>query len=169
MKNIVLLFLIFFSINCSLTSKDRLYEALEDPPHFDKQMLFKGGRFPNIVVAKDGSIIVTWGKENCVSRRSIDGGNSWEPEVNIGSGINGGGLTVDENSGEVIAFVEKEHPPSLLKCFRSKDNGKTWNSDPIASGLPTNYIKILFLDKENLNIQKGFILGERGYMLKWNG
>ena len=131
MKNIVLLFLIFFSINCSLTSKDRLYEALEDPPQFDEQMLFKGGRFPNIVVAKDGSIIATWGKENCVSRRSIDGGNSWEPEVNIGSGINGGGLTVDENSGEVIAFVEKEHPPSLLKCFRSKDNGKTWISSEI--------------------------------------
>ena len=51
----------------------------------------------------------------------------------------------------------------------SKDKGKTWNSDPIASELPTNFIKIVFLDKDQLDSQKGFILGERGYILKWNG
>jgi len=50
----------------------------------------------------------------------------------------------------------------------SKDQGKTWNKDPIASELPTNYIKIVFLDKEGLDNQKGFVLGERGYILKWN-
>ena len=51
----------------------------------------------------------------------------------------------------------------------SKDEGKTWNSDPVASALPTNYIKIMFLNKDELGIPKGFILGERGYILKWNG
>ena len=51
----------------------------------------------------------------------------------------------------------------------SRDNGKTWNSDPIASLLPTNYIKILFLDKEQIDNKKGFVLGERGYILRWNG
>ncbi len=51
----------------------------------------------------------------------------------------------------------------------SKDQGETWNSDPLAFSLPTNYIKIVFLDKESLDNQKGFILGERGYILKWNG
>ena len=50
----------------------------------------------------------------------------------------------------------------------SKDQGKTWNSDPLASSLPTNYIKIIFLNKDSLESQKGFILGERGYILKWN-
>ena len=50
----------------------------------------------------------------------------------------------------------------------SKDQGKTWNKDPIASELPTNFIKIVFLDKEALDNQKGFVLGERGYILKWN-
>ena len=50
----------------------------------------------------------------------------------------------------------------------SKDQGKTWYKDPIASELPTNYIKIVFLDKEPLDKQKGFVLGERGYILKWN-
>ena len=38
----------------------------------------------------------------------------------------------------------------------------------MASELPTNYIKIVFLDKESLDNQKGFVLGERGYILKWN-
>ena len=51
----------------------------------------------------------------------------------------------------------------------SKDNGKTWNSDPVASNLPTNFIKIQFLEKDELDSIKGFILGERGYILKWNG
>ena len=51
----------------------------------------------------------------------------------------------------------------------SKDKGKTWNSDPVASSLPTNYIKIVFLDKDQLENKKGFILGERGYILRWNG
>ena len=51
----------------------------------------------------------------------------------------------------------------------SNDNGKTWKSDPLASSLPTNYIKIIFLDKDQFDAQKGFILGERGYILKWNG
>ena len=51
----------------------------------------------------------------------------------------------------------------------SKDQGKTWESDPVAVNLPTNYIKILFIGKENLKSTKGFILGERGYILRWIG
>ncbi len=131
MKYIALLVLIFFSMSCSFTPKDELSKTLEKVPFFEKQILFEGERFPNLVVAKDGSIIATWGKENCVSRRSIDGGNSWEPQVFIGNGINGGGLTVDEKSGDIIAFIEKEHPPSALKCYRSIDNGKTWDVSEI--------------------------------------
>ena len=50
----------------------------------------------------------------------------------------------------------------------SRDQGKTWNLDPVASVLPTNYIKIIFLDKDELDTKKGFVLGERGYILKWN-
>ncbi len=51
----------------------------------------------------------------------------------------------------------------------SKDDGKSWNTDPTASNLPTNFIKIQFLEKDELGDPKGFILGERGYILKWNG
>ncbi len=69
----------------------------------------------------------------------------WDPEGNIWAGGGNGTLIVSE------------------------DEGKTWNSDPIASNLPTNFIKIQFLDKDELGAKKGFILGERGYILKWNG
>ena len=51
----------------------------------------------------------------------------------------------------------------------SKDDGQTWNSDPTASSLPTNYIKIVFINKDDLKEAKGFILGERGYILRWKG
>ena len=69
----------------------------------------------------------------------------WDPEGNIWAGGGNGTLIV------------------------SKDDGKTWDSDPVASNLPTNYIKILFLEKDELDAKKGFILGERGYILRWNG
>ena len=51
----------------------------------------------------------------------------------------------------------------------SNDNGQNWYSDPVASSLPTNYIKVLFLEKDEFSSFKGFILGERGYILRWNG
>lgn len=127
MKNYILIFLIILSAGCSLDKYNEISKDLEKIPFFEKQMLFEGERFPNVVVAKDGSIIATWGKENCVSRRSIDGGNNWEPEVSIGPGINGGGLTYDNRKGDLITFVEDEHPPSNIKCYKSKDVGKTWD------------------------------------------
>lgn len=123
-----LLFIASFSLHAQ---SDEIIKELESPPFFESSILFKSERFPNIVVSTNGTVVTTWGKENCVSRRSVDGGKTWEPPVFIDQGINGGGLTVDENSGEIIAFIEKEHPPAALKCYRSKDNGKTWRVSPI--------------------------------------
>ena len=95
--------LILFSVGCSLAPPNKIIQALESTPFFEIQMLFEGERFPNIVVTTDGSVVATWGQKNCVSRRSIDGGATWEPLVNIDQGINGGGLTVDENSGKSLS------------------------------------------------------------------
>ena len=41
-------------------------------------------------------------------------------------GWQGGGLTVDETTGDVLAFVEAHHPPASLTVYRSADHGKTW-------------------------------------------
>ena len=69
----------------------------------------------------------------------------WDPNGNIWAGGGNGTLIVSE------------------------DGGKSWQSDPVASNLPTNYIKILFINKDDIKSNKGFILGERGYILRWNG
>lgn len=147
-----LLFIASFSVHAQ---SDEIIKELESPPFFESSILFKSERFPNIVVSKNGTVVTTWGKENCVSRRSVDGGKTWEPPVFIDQGINGGGLTVDENSGEIIAFVEKEHPPAALKCYRSKDNGKTWEVSPIKISADKNgVIPSMHMNEHGITLKK---------------
>ena len=97
-------------------------------PRFEMQQLFADERLPNVVVATDGTVLATWGWGRVRVRRSEDGGNTWGPEIHLGNGLNAGGLTVDENTGDVLAFVEEKHPPAPLTVYRSKDHGKTWQA-----------------------------------------
>jgi len=97
---------------------------------FEMQQLFKTERFPNVAVALDGTVVVTWGNSAVRSRRSEDGGTTWSDEIIIAKpGFHGGGLTVDETSGDILAFVEEKHPPAPLTIYRSKDSGKTWRAE----------------------------------------
>jgi hypothetical protein len=96
------------------------------PAAFDTRQVFKTERLPNIVVTMKGTVIVTTGWKNVQVRRSEDGGNTWGDIIPIRPGINGGGLTVDEISGDILLFVEEQHPPAPLHVFRSKDDGRTW-------------------------------------------
>ena len=75
------------------------------------QQVFKNQRYPNVVVAMDGTLVATWGSDGGGARRSKDGGKTWGPKITIAKpGLQGGGVTVDENSGDIIAFVEDRHP-----------------------------------------------------------
>ncbi len=51
----------------------------------------------------------------------------------------------------------------------SKDGGKGWESDPIGANQPSNLIRILFPSGFDSSNQKGFVLGERGVLLRWIG
>ena len=88
------------------------------------QQLFTGGRMPNMVVATDGMVLATWGATEAIGnrwwdkglqvRRSEDGGKTWGEPITIANpGWQGGGLTVDETTGDVLAFVDAHfsHPP----------------------------------------------------------
>ncbi|MHC4252449.1 MAG: sialidase family protein [Planctomycetota bacterium] len=91
----------------------------------DIQQVFKGGRFPNVVVAMDGTVLAVF--NGVKLRRSEDGGGTWGPEIMVGKGFMCGGVTVNEANKEIIAFVEKHHPPAPLTVYRSRDHGKTWS------------------------------------------
>jgi len=107
---------------------------------FDTQHIYNDARFPNIVTATDGSIIATWSRDSEYQvRRSEDGGRTWGTVNTVtyrnwwqdgypGPGVHGGGVTVDENTGDILAFVEEFRPPvdAPLYVYRSADHGKSW-------------------------------------------
>ena len=81
-------------------------------PQFEMQQVFLKERHPNVAVARDGTVLVTLGNTSLLVRRSEDGGKTWGAPITIAKpGFQGGGLTVDETSGDVLAFAEAKHPP----------------------------------------------------------
>lgn len=101
-------------------------------PVIEIQQIFSDERLPNIVVAKDGSIVAVWGWGEVRVRRSENGGETWGEEITVSPGLNGGGAVVDENTGDILIFTEERHPPAPLHVFRSRDHGKTWVEEDVA-------------------------------------
>lgn len=94
------------------------------------QNLYADERYPNIVVSKKGTLIATWGNKHIRARRSTDAGLTWSPDITIAKpGFHGGGTTVDETTGDILAFVEESHPPSPISIYRSTDDGLTWKKE----------------------------------------
>ncbi|NNE93901.1 MAG: exo-alpha-sialidase, partial [Verrucomicrobiales bacterium] len=127
------LFLLFSILSAApgFAQEKSPFEGPLDPflgdPKLEIQAVFEDERFPNIVLTKAGTVLATWGNKQVRARRSEDGGKTWGPEIVIANpGFQGGGTTVDENSGDILAFVEDKHPPAPLTVYRSKDDGKTW-------------------------------------------
>lgn len=135
----VLLFFGFvFTLSCNKAEENAYWDGGDE--FFEKQQIYNDARFPNLVVAKDGSILATWSRDSAYeTRRSEDGGNTWGPVKIVthmnwwqddfpGPGVHAGGVTVDENSGDILAFVEEFRPPvdAPLYIYRSSDHGKSW-------------------------------------------
>ena len=96
-------------------------------PTMELTQVFRGERFPNIVVGVDGTVVATFGTSSVKARLSKDGGRTWGDEIVISKpGFQCGGLTVDENTGAIFAFVEERHPPAPIHVFKSMDHGKSW-------------------------------------------
>jgi sialidase-1 len=100
------------------------------PAAFSIHRVFESERFPNIVVGVDGEVLAFWGNRRVQVRRSEDGGLSWGSPITVADpGFHGGGATVDETTGDVLAFVEATHPPAPITVYRSVDGGRSWCVD----------------------------------------
>lgn len=107
---------------------DGTIDVFAGEPRFERQEVFSEERFPNIVVTREGTVLAVWGEKAVRVRRSEDGGKTWGPEIPVGPGIHGGGAVVNENSGEVLVFVEENHPPAPVTVYRSADDGRSWKA-----------------------------------------
>ena len=141
--------------SCSIT-KD-IARWSEEEMVFEIQEIFSNERFPNVVVAMDGTIMVTWGSEHFRIRRSEDGGYKWDPEITIANpGFHGGGTIVDENTGDILVFVEEGHPVSPLTVYRSTDHGKSWSIEPVKI-LPNSkgHIPSMHMNEHGITLKSG--------------
>lgn len=130
-NNVFIVFIAFlWLVSCRTESENPFWGNGEE--FFEVQQIFDDERFPNVVVATDGTVIATWGRDSYQVRRSEDGGETWGEIITVTEpGFQGGGTIVDENSGDILAFVEEDHPPSPIMMYRSTDHGLTWTSEEI--------------------------------------
>ncbi|HAD58092.1 MAG TPA: glycosyl hydrolase, partial [Planctomycetaceae bacterium] len=121
------------------------------------QQVFRGDRFPNIVVTKKGTVLATWGNRTYKARRSEDGGVTWGPEITVADpGFQGGGTTVDESTGDILVFVEERHPPAPLKVYRSKDDGLTWTAeDPVIKPNSKGHVPSMHMNEHGITLVHG--------------
>jgi len=133
-------------------------EAFLAAPQFHVEPLFDDERFPNITVTREGTVLATWGNRHVRARRSEDGGKSWGEPITIANpGFQGGGTTVDETTGDILAFVEVDHPPAPLTIYRSEDDGKTWHAQEGTSILPNSlgHLPSMHMNEHGITLRHG--------------
>ena len=123
-------------------------------PKLDIRQVHKGDRFPNVVVAVDGTVLALW--NGVKVRRSEDGGGTWGPEIMVGKGRMGGGAIVNETNGEILAFVAKHRAPTPLTVYRSTDHGKTWSPMEVVIKPDTNgNVPSMHMNEHGITLRHG--------------
>ena len=147
--------------NAPSAPADGPLEAFLEPAYFDVHQLFGDERFPNVVVALDGTVIATWGVKSLLVRRSEDGGDNWGPAIAVRVGIHAGGTTVDEASGDILFFGHPGHPatdgtPVPRTLYRSQDCGLTWGEAEAAFGQDDRgFLPSLHMSEHGVTLRRG--------------
>jgi sialidase-1 len=105
----------------------RLEEFLGAPFFLPMQQLWEGrGGWGGVICTPDGTFVAFQSPGGPRCKRSLDGGKTWSPEIEIGPDANGGNAIVDETTGDLL-YVNT-HPAWL---YRSRDSGATWSREEI--------------------------------------
>lgn len=139
-------------------------------PSLSQTRLFASQRFPNVVVTKGGAVLALWGQTTVQVRRSTDGGTTWAPATDLRAGIHGGGATVDEASGDILAFVEEKGPPAPLHILRSQDDGITWSPQNFTI-LPNSqsHVPSMHMNERGITLRHGSHAGRLIRATRWYG
>ena len=166
---LVIIGLFVWFISCKTVEKN-LFRG-DNEIFFEKQQIFPDERFPNVVTATDGSVVATWGNKNFRVRRSEDGGATWGPEITVANpGFQGGGTMVDENTGDILVFVEEHHPIAPLTVYRSKDHGKTWSPEEITiKSNSLGHIPSMHMNERGITLKRGKYAGRLIRPTRWYG
>ena len=149
------------TVSGNLAALEGDLESFLGQPELNIQQLFEAERFPNVVIALDGSVLATWGTAHMVIRRSEDGGRTWGSQIPVGEGIHGGGAIVDEAEGDVMVFVHPEHPPgdglpAPRTMYRSRDAGKTWEAEEaVFSENADGFVPSLHMSEHGIALRRG--------------
>ncbi len=123
-------------------------------PSMEMQQIFDGDRFPNVVVATDGAVLLFW--NGVKVRRSEDAGSTWGDEILVGKGFMGGGVIVNETGGDILAFVESGHPPAKVLVYRSQDQGRTWQPEKVVIHPDGNgNIPSMHMNEHGITLRRG--------------
>ncbi len=139
----------------------RMTNALLTKPMIETQTIFEGGRCPNVVVGLDGTVVAVWGLTQLVTRRSEDGGATWQDPVLVQDpAIHAGGALVNEANGEILIFAHPKHPdrqptpPPVQTMYRSRDAGRTWEHTD-AKFLPdvNGYVPAMHMSEKGVTLR----------------
>ena len=157
---IPLLFLgTFFS--CKTTKTNPFWA--EGAAVFDIQQLFSDERFPNVVVAKDGSVITSWGRKNFRVRRSEDGGKSWRialsSEAIAALQVDAAREALAEAEAALEAAPDEEREDAEY-ALEDADYALELAETAVEEGIPHPALDVWFESPE-----RGYILGAYGLLL----
>jgi len=92
-------------------------------PLFEMQELFESVRIPQIIVARDGTVLA-FAKSCRLICRSEDHGKTWSTVREVGPDATGSAI-VDNNTGDVLVVCGRGY------LYRSQDHGKAWKKEDI--------------------------------------
>ena len=137
-------------------------------PKLEIQQVFKGNRFPNVVVTVKGTVLAVFGGVSV--RRSEDGGKTGGEPITIARGFMGGGVTVNEGNGDIFAFLEEKHPPAPLMVYRSKDDARTWSKvDVVIKPDSKGHIPSMHMNEHGITLRHGKHRGRLIRPSRWYG